>query len=76
MAQCLQDNVIPLEDVVPLLNGTTTQAAQVAMQSFIPLQVAGDRQYLLSLRHGALLDRQRLLQVLQGSYSRPAATTP
>lgn len=67
-----QDVMVELEDLVPVLNVSAEQAAVLARQSFIPLTVAGDRQYLLSLRHGQLLDKDQLFKVLKGSnYGRP-----
>lgn len=56
-----------LENIDPPLKCSATQAAQLASQSFIPLQIPGDRQFLLSLRHGTVKDRGKLLQVLQGT---------
>ena len=68
--QCLvmQDNVVEIEDLVPVLNVPAEQAAILARQSFIPMSVAGDRQYLLSLRHGTLADRNTLFKILTGTY--------
>ena len=57
-----------IEDLVPVLNVPAEQAALLARQSFIPLSVAGDRQYLLSLRHGTLADRTVLFQLLTGTH--------
>lgn len=34
-----------------------------------PLQVDGDRQYYLSLRHGVLLHKNTLMLILKGSHS-------
>ncbi len=39
----------------------------MAEQPMIPLNVEGDRQYLISLRHGLLVDKQRLFQILEGT---------
>ena len=67
-----QDAAASVEALVPPLKGKDVQLAQLAKQSFLPLDVEGDRQYLVSLRHGALLDRARLLQLLKGeSISQP-----
>ncbi|KAK9803459.1 hypothetical protein WJX73_004302 [Symbiochloris irregularis] len=38
-----QDTLVSLEDIVPPLNCSAAQAAQLARQSFIPLQIEGDR---------------------------------
>ena len=63
-----QDNSVELEDEVPVLNVSSEQAAQMAMQTFIPFNVIGDRSYLLSLRHGKLADRNALLRILSGTF--------
>ena len=38
----------------------------LAKQSFLPVDVAGDRQYLISLRHGVLLDKAKVMSLLKG----------
>lgn len=57
-----------IDDLVPVLNVSAEKAALLARQSFIPLSIAGDRQYLLSLRHGILANRKALFQLLDGTY--------
>jgi len=66
----LQDSIVPLERVVPPLKYCTTdELHNMAEQPMIPLNVEGDRQYLISLRHGLLVDKQRLFQILEGTFS-------
>ena len=60
--------MLPLRAVVPPLKGKDVQLAELAKQAFLPLDVEGDRQYLVSLRHGTLLDKPRLLQLLRGQH--------
>ena len=60
--------MVNVEDIVPVLNVPAQQAAQLAIQSFVPLHVAGDRKYLMSLRHGNLADRSTLFKLLSGTY--------
>jgi hypothetical protein len=65
----LQDSIVPLERVVPPLKYCTTdELHNMAEQPMIPLNVEGDRQYLISLRHGLLVDKQRLFQILEGTF--------
>ena len=64
---------VPLASVVPPLEGLSRAAlAEAARQTFLPLSVAGheERQFVLSLRHGVLVDRGALLQLLDGSLAR------
>ena len=58
-----------VEDLVPVLNVSAEKAALLARQSFIPLNVAGDRQYLISLRHGVLVQREALFKLLNGTHA-------
>lgn len=65
----LQDSFVPLERVVPPLKYCTKEELHnLAEQPMIPLNVEGDRQYLISLRHGLLVDKQRLFQILEGTF--------
>ncbi len=65
----LQDSIVPLERVVPPLKYCTTdELHNMAEQPMIPLNVEGDRQYLISLRHGLLVDKERLFQILEGTF--------
>ena len=66
------DEIIPMDDVVPPLKGLSADALEeIAAQMFIPLDVVGGRQYVLSLRHGNLRDRDALFDVLSaGEYGK------
>ena len=66
---CVQDRVVDLLDLIPVLDVPSEQAMLLARQSFIPLTIAGDRQYLLSLRHGTLANRDALFKLLKGASS-------
>ena len=57
--------------VLPLVNLTQEQVREVVSQPLIPLNVTEDRQYLISLRHGALLDTKKLLHILVGKVITP-----
>ena len=62
---------MPLGRLEPVLEGASdVQMGKLAANTFLPLDVRGDRQYLLSLRHGRLLQRPLLLQLLQGQLHR------
>ena len=64
---CAQDNWVAPERMVPPLRDCTLQELRsIAEQTLLPVDVEGDRQYFLSLRHGRLVDRARLMAVLQG----------
>ena len=53
--------------MVPPLEGCTPEELRsIAQQTLIPVDVEGDRQYFLSLRHGHLADKARLMAILQG----------
>ena len=63
----MQDNVVPLSDVVPPLRGLDSEGlAEVAKQPLLPVQVLGDRQYYVSLRHGILVDKKTLFGIMKG----------
>lgn len=56
-----------VEDVVPPLEGLGRGAAEeLAARPFLPVAVAGDRQFFVSLRYGSVLDRPRMLRLLTG----------
>lgn len=42
--------------------------------SLIPLNVRGDRQYFISLRHGQLVDKVKLMELLDGTWGARAAS--
>lgn len=73
-----QDNVVAISDVVPPLRSQSREAlAVMAKQPLLPLQVSGDRQYYISLRHGILADKETLFNLMKGTYdpSRQPETT-
>jgi hypothetical protein len=58
-----------LEDVIPPLAGLTPAAwLAAAYEPVLPLEVAGDRKYILSLRYGHIVDREGLMALLQGRF--------
>ena len=74
--RCSQDGSLRVDAIVPPLKGKEVQLRELAQQSFLPLDVDGDRQYLISMRHGALLDRPRLVQLLKGESMSLERTAP
>ncbi|BDA42295.1 hypothetical protein COCOBI_03-1820 [Coccomyxa sp. Obi] len=63
-----EDNLVAPERLIPPLQGCSpTELRQIAEQTLLPIDVEGDRQYILSLRHGHLVNKQRLMEVLKGS---------
>lgn len=63
-----EDVLVPFEDIVPTLGALSpAAAAEMAQQPLIPIRVTSDdRQYLLSWRHGHLLQRDTLRDLLEG----------
>lgn len=62
-----QDSVVSIDRVVPPLKYLNKEELfEIANQPVTPLNVDGDRQYLMSLRHGHLVDKTRLFQILKG----------
>ena len=57
----LHDIVPPLGDLPP-----AAAAAAVASEPFLPITVSGDRQYIMTLRYGFILDKERLKALLEG----------
>lgn len=58
---------VELSDVVPPLRGLSdAELAAAAGHVLLPLEVVGARQFVLSLRHGHTLDRERLMALLHG----------
>ena len=51
----------------PLENLPRELLSEMAKQMFVPLDVAGSRQHILSLRHGEIRDKKRLFALLSGS---------
>ncbi|KAK3253826.1 hypothetical protein CYMTET_36936 [Cymbomonas tetramitiformis] len=63
-----QDEEVHLRDVIPPLRELSEDSkSEMAHQVFIPLDVTTKRQYLISLRHGQLVDRAALFQLLDGT---------
>ena len=57
--------------VTPPLAGLTREDLEaLASRAFVPLDVVGARQFVVSLRHGELVDRERLFDVLSGGAAR------
>lgn len=52
----------------PLAGLREEQVRALAAATFVPLSVRGDKQYLLSLRHGSLLQKRLLWNVLEGEW--------
>ena len=57
----LRDLIAPFKDMSP------ESVAEAASKPLIPLDVAGDRQYYLSIRYGHIMDKRLLQSVLNGS---------
>lgn len=53
------DQLIP-----PMQRMSQKEKAELIQQTIFPLDVSADRQYLISLRHGNLVDRPRLEEIL------------
>ena len=71
MGLCMQDNIVPAGRLIAPLQGCSqTQLTEIAEQTLLPIDVEGDRQYILSLRHGHLVNKQKLMEVLKGRLSR------
>ena len=63
----MQDNIVQLEDIIPPLRDLPTATLyELALQPLIPVEVLGDRQYYISLRHGILTNKARLIRLLEG----------
>ena len=57
-----------IDDVVPPLAGLTPpEATAAAAEPFLPVTVSGDRQYVLSVRYGNVVDGKALKALLNGS---------
>jgi len=60
--------VVRADEVIPPLEGLGRRAAAaLADRPFVPITVAGDRQFFVSLRYGRVLDRPRMLRLLTGA---------
>ena len=54
----------------PVAGLTREDLEALASRAFVPLDVVGARQFVVSLRHGELVDRERLFDVLSGGAAR------
>lgn len=52
--------------IPPLKGGSDREVFQIATQSLLPIDVEGDRQYFMSLRHGHIVNRPALLDIFRG----------
>lgn len=67
------DKVVHVLDVAPPLVDMSPAALQVmAERALMPLNVIGDQQYFISVRHGHLLDKEKLMSLLKGDWGRAA----
>ncbi len=63
-----QEHVVRADEVIPPMEGLgRAAAAALADRPFVPITVAGDRQFFVSLRYGRVLDRPRMLRLLTGA---------
>lgn len=67
-----RENVdVALREVVPPLGELPPAAAAlVASEPFLPISVSGDRQYIVSLRFGIIMDKERLKALLEGKLNK------
>lgn len=66
----MQDNLVSPERLIAPLKGCSpAELQQIAEQTLLPIDVEGDRQYILSLRHGHILKKQKLMEMLKGEGS-------
>ncbi|CAM6123509.1 unnamed protein product [Calypogeia fissa] len=63
-----EDLLYEISDIVPPLKGLTNEELERAANKIvIPLDVIGDRQFFLSLRHGYLVHKDILFTILNGT---------
>ena len=69
----MQDTVVSVDQLVPPMQRLSKrEKAELIHQTLFPIDVSADRQYLMSLRHGILVDKSRLVQILtEGVYPIP-----
>lgn len=69
----MQDTVVSVDQLVPPMQRLSKrEKAELIHQTLFPLDVSADRQYLMSLRHGILVDKPILVQILtEGVYPIP-----
>lgn len=62
-----EDVDVPIEDLIPPLEGLQPGVANaVAAEPFLPVQASGDRQFIISLRYGQVVDKEGLKGLLEG----------
>lgn len=63
----LQDQLVEIDALVPPFKGLSpAEIASLARRPLVPLEVEGDRQYIISLRQGILTEPHMLKQLLSG----------
>lgn len=63
-----EDNKYEVSAIIPPLTGfSNSELEEAANQVLIPLDVIGERQFFISLRHGRLIDKELLLALLYGN---------
>ena len=68
IALTAQDNIVDLANLVPPLQDISKEVeVSLAEDVLLPIDVAGDRQYFVSLRHGILSDKAGIFKLLRGS---------
>lgn len=61
----LQDTVVSIDQLIPPMERLSQkEKAELIHQTMFPLDVSADRQYLISLRHGVLVDKPKLVELL------------
>ena len=62
------DDVVDFADIVPpLAQCDDARVRAISMLTFIPLEVRGKRTYVVSLRHGRMVDGAAMLRVCRGA---------
>lgn len=60
-----QDTLVSIDQLIPPMQRMSQkEKAELIHQTIFPLDVSADRQYLISLRHGILVDRPKLEEIL------------
>jgi hypothetical protein len=57
--------------IPPLKECSEREVSKMALQSLLPIDVEGDRQYFISMRHGHIVDRHHLLRILRDGVHSP-----
>lgn len=65
VGSALQDTLVSIDQLIPPMQRMSQkEKAELIHQTIFPLDVSADRQYLISLRHGILVDRPKLEEIL------------